>query len=67
MVFGVHSVHVTSNPSYQQAAQIAVLRDELDAQELEGQAVIKLLDQSAEVMKQVSADPHLGQLLDVRF
>jgi len=45
-----------------QAVQISVLREELDAQEIEGEAVLQLLEQSAEVLQQL--DPHLGQLLD---
>ena len=48
--------------SVMQAVQISVLREELDAQEIEGEAVLDLLEQSAEALQQL--DPHLGQLLD---
>ena len=57
----------SSTASIMQAVQISMLREELDAQEIEGQAVIDLLDQTAEVMEQMARelDPNLGQLLDV--
>jgi len=49
-----------------QAVEIAVARKALDAQEVEGEAVLTLLDQSAEVMQQMARElePELGQLLD---
>jgi len=56
-----------STAAIAQSVQISVAREELDAQELEGKAVIKLLDQSAEVMEKMARelDPNLGRRLDV--
>lgn len=58
------SIGAATGASLMQAVQVSVLREELDAQEIEGEAVLDLLEQSAEVLQQNGADPHLGQLLD---
>ncbi len=56
----------SSTSTLMQAVEIAVARKALDAQEVEGEAVLTLLDQSAEVMQQMARElePELGQLLD---
>lgn len=56
-----------STASLMQAVEISVAREALDAQEVEGEAVLALLDQTAEVMEQMARelDPDLGRLLDV--
>ena len=53
--------------SIMQAVQISVLREELDTQEIEGEAVLDLLEASAEVAARGARDldPSLGKLLDV--
>jgi len=56
------SIGSVNAASIMQAVQVSVLREELDAQEIEGEAVLELLEQSAEVLQQL--EPHLGQLLD---
>ncbi len=63
------SLSVTSQTSIPLALQVTVLRDELDSQEIEGEAVVALLDQAAEAMEQMTRelDPHLGQLLDIHI
>jgi hypothetical protein len=57
----------SSTASLMQAVEIRMAREALDAQEVEGQAVLALLDQTAEVMDQMARelDPDLGRLLDV--
>jgi hypothetical protein len=56
----------SSTASIAQAVEISVARKALDAQEVEGEAVLALLDQTAEVMEQTARelDPDLGKLLD---
>ena len=52
----------------QQVIEVAVLAKQLeDAQEIEGEGVLQLLDQSAKVLGELAsgADPHLGRLLDI--
>ncbi len=57
----------SSTASLMQAVEIRMAREALDAQEVEGEAVLALLDQTAEVMAQMARElePDLGKLLDV--
>jgi len=51
----------------QQVIEVAVLAKQLeDAQEIEGEGVLQLLEQSAEVLGELAkgVDPNLGRLLD---
>jgi hypothetical protein len=50
-----------------QAIEVAVLKKELDAEEIKGEAVQKLIEQAAETVEPVATDPdaQVGQQLDI--
>lgn len=53
------------NSALPQSLQIAAIRKQHDAIEVEGKAATKLLEGAAEVAKSANGDPEKGRVIDI--